>query len=399
MGIKVGVAWLDDPKMSGEDTSGWASSDGGNSFRFSHFSELESDTLWISNAEYEAAKSARHYTVHNLRGEGFLGSYLSSILTDLYPSDRPTNNVAAQQLSAIASRTCRFAVKSYGAKVLSESSLTAGIQEFLKPKTPQLVQESRDPWMTQIMVQAWQKHASCQLSGQRFIRSARRVAVRANRLSHAVGVMQTRIPEGVFEHVEDESALSVDRLLSQDRPFLAQVSVSKVVPEVSEILSFGSSFMSRRGRPLREWVSTPELMLLSRFSLVKVRSAIFWERSGRIPEPIYLPDSFDDDLMVLSYSAGLVAEAHVSALMNGEKMGGKDGVMLYSPMAVFLSAMDRVLTFPLARALRNEGYPISRYGAGSVFLMANTSMLRDLSGFVKDAGLSFPLPEVVGKAA
>lgn len=389
-----GVALLDDAEMSGEDTSGWASVAGGKAFRFSRLSDLESDTIWTTNATYEAGQRAKLFNIHNLRGESFLGPRLTNILDDITGGAHPANNIAVQQLSEISSRTCRFALKSYQESVIAHYSLGIGIFQCVGEKrTP----TSGEQWLDSALVQAYQKDASCDVRSQPFIKHAKSVHVRYNRVLHAAKILETMIPDGGFEYIDgSKSPMSADFLLGQDRPVLAQVSISKIKPEVASILGFGYFTNGRKGASIREWVAGPELAMLAEFSSIKVKGAVFWEKAIPLPKRFALPSTIDDGLLSLSYSVGLVAEAHLSGVTNG-KQEPLSKTMRYTPRAVFLSAMDRALTFPLVRALRSEGFSVMRYGKGSVIIRLSTGMLSGLSAFTRDAGLSFPLPEIADR--
>lgn len=386
-----GVAILDDPELSSEDSSGWASVGGDRAFRFARLSDLESDTIWLNNATFDAARRAKHYSIHNLRGESFLGSRLAMILDDITAGAHPPNNTVAQQLAQIADRTCRFAVRSYKENVLGGYSLGAGIQTFLgETKVP----SSGELWLDAALAGAYQKGASCNTQNQPFIKNAKSVYVRQNRLVHTAKVMEGMIPEGGFEYIPStKRPMTADFLLKQNRPVLAQISVSKVDPDVSGILGFGSFVGGRQGRILREWVAGPELALVAEFASVNVKSAILWEEATPLPRRFQLPSTIDDGLLAMSYSVGLVAESHLAALTSG-KRNDQTQMMQYTARAVFMAALDRVLTFPIVRALRNEGFTILYYGGGGALVRTSTSMLPRLSDFTRDAALSFPLPDI-----
>lgn len=392
--VNFGVAILDDPELAGEDTSGWASVAGGKAFRFSRLSDLESDTIWLNNASFEAARRAKHYAKHNLRGESFLGPRLAMILDDISAGSHPANNLAAQQLSLIADRTCRFAMKSYKETALSKHTLAAGILESTGDTVLPTTGES---WLDVALEMAYQKGAGCDVRSQPFIKHPRSVNLRYNRLMHAAKVMETMVPDGGFEYISaTRQAMTADTLLAQDYPVLAQVSVSKISPEVESILGFGSFVGGRQGRSLREWVAGPELALLSEFASIKIKGAVFWERAIPLPKRFALPDTINDGLMVLSYSVGLMAESHLGGLLSG-KRNDLTKKNQYTPRAVFLAAMDRALTFPLVRALRNEGYTVTYYGSGSANVRVQSSRLPELSLFARDAALAFPLPEIADR--
>jgi len=110
-------------------------------------------------------------------------------------------------------------------------------------------------------------------------------------------------------------------------------------------------------------------------------------RGSAINDTVELPPLLTSDpLLRSSYSAGLVAECYVHALtskryIKGVKKNAK--VKYFFPArAVYLKAVDRMLSYGLARQLSDRNYVVSAYGFGSVTVRATSDLFAEA---VKDA--------------
>lgn len=388
-----GVALYDDAELQGEDQSGWCSEAGNPSSRFSRASDLPNNVIWLTNAEYDAARKVRQHHVHNLRGQSFLPTTIKGIAEDLRLAEHDVNrDVASRALSSIVDRTCRHASKLYegGQELFSGFSLSAGIQNKLFASVPQV-----SPELAFALQSAYQRQSSCNSKGMKFIERPRFVRLRPNRVVHAIDTLSGVIPDGPVEFIRTESRAVSSPEHWLDKAVLARVVVSNVDPKVEPILAFGSSF-SKPGtaRVLREWVSTPELLLLSEYADVSVRAVWHWEKQTTLPEHQQLPAFFSDPTVALSYSAGLLAEAHLAAALAQTPVAKQAaaGDSIKSPRAVFLAARERVLMFMLAKAIRDEGFQVVSYGSGGVMVRISHGQVSEINDFVRESGLSFPLP-------
>ncbi|MGN5477699.1 hypothetical protein ACTMU2_14450 [Cupriavidus basilensis] len=101
--------------------------------------------------------------------------------------------------------------------------------------------------------------------------------------------------------------------------FLAEVLVdmSRADSQYAALAAFGQKASSRM--VLREWVSHPELLWLSRFAPLEIKSVFRSARYVALPERMQLPLALTSDpLLELSYSAGLLAENHWMSLATDE---------------------------------------------------------------------------------
>lgn len=377
---KFGVVLFDDPSLATVNRDGWASAAGETARRHSGVTDLESSTIWITNAEFNAAREAGFGSVHNLRGSSFLASTMKAIADDLRLGVYDANaDSAARALSAIVDRTCRHAASIYRAKDLFGGyTLCQGIQgrTFPEPQTP-------PSDLAYALLSAYQRSSACE-GARKWVDSPNYFRLRLPRIRHAMDVLNGAIPEGPVEYIPGNRLPVTDAQYWVDKPVLAKVSVSRVDPKIAPILAFGSTYS--KTRTLREWVAAPELMLLAEYTKVTVKGVYLWDRWGALPHDQRLPAALTSDPMLdLSYSAGLLAEIHLAAALAAAKP------QQYSPRSVFLAARDRVLSFLVARDLADEGFLVTNYGGGGVQVKVRKGDIPALNDFIRNAGMPFPV--------
>lgn len=383
---RFGVILYDDPTLSGVEITGWCAVAGEEAKRFSSPSDLDSDVIWVTDANFDAARETRQADKHNLRGMSFLSTSLKMMMDDLRLSGNDINrDFAVRALSSIVDRTCRNAAECYGAgkELFSGFSVTSGLQKKLFSEK---VDYPAD--VLYAAKSAWQRNSSCDLKVYNYIDKPHYYRLRPNRVVHAARVLAGRVPCGPVEFIPGSQLRVLDPEYWLDKPILARVSVSHVAPEVAPILAFGSSF-GKGARQLREFVTTSELALLTQYAKVKVKAVFQWEGSEQLQPEQLLPEQVLDPMAALVYSAGLIAEAHLGAALSPTSVARQD---VFSPRAAFLAARERVIMFRLAKAIRDEGFQVTSYGAGTVSVRVKADQIPSLDQLVRDSGLSYPLP-------
>lgn len=383
-----GVVLFDDPTFATSSRDGWASKAGETPRRHRGVTDLDSSVIWITNADFNAAKADGFSKIHNLRGESFLGASIRAVMDDLCLGEFDANSdAAAMSLGQIADRTCRVAWQNYKSPALfSKFSLAQGIQQAIFPPSPE-----PPPELAAAMESAYQKNSSCE-SGKIWIPNAHRYKMRFPRVSYAEDVLKALVPEGPVSFLPGEEAAAHGVEFWTRQPALLRVSITQVDPKVAPILAFGSSFT--HSKILREWASSLELMLLSQYATVEIKGAFVWERWGAIPPDQQLPGQlFSDPLVGVSYSAGLVAESHMTAALSPQ---WEKGGYVHSARSIFVAARDRVLSFQLARELMEEGFSVCSYGGGSAQIKVQKSDRKAVDDFAQAAGLAFPVAGYYG---
>lgn len=379
---QFGVLLFDDPTLASRSRDGWASVAGEPATRHQGVPDLDSDIIWITNAEFAAAREHGLGNIHNVRGSTFLSSSIKAISDDLRRSSFEVNmDVATRTIGSIIDRTCRTSHQMYRVPDLfSGYTLAQGIQRAVFPEG-----DLPPADLAYALKSAYQKSSMCD-NGRAWMENPHYFKVRLGRIEHATDVLSGAVPDGPVEYISGSKLRITDAEFYADKPVLAKVAVSKVDPKIAPIIAFGSSYS--RQRMLREWVAAPELAMLCQYAKVVVKGIYQWERWGALPDVQRLPGELTaEPLFSLSYSAGLMAENHLAATLAPTKPKEQ----IYSPRAVFLAARDRVLSFMLARSIFEEGFTVTNYGMGAASVKVQKGSLSAFDDFVRQGRFAFPL--------
>jgi hypothetical protein len=381
-----GVALLDNPN---ELSAGWACLSGFKPIRFSSPNELETDAVWVTSVKYDEyvrrAKSA-----HNLRRLDYFRTSLPMIAADL--GTRITREYAvtsSELLADIAQRSVSLAVRLYGWTNPVTDLREDLLQEDIRRSLAQAPKPQRH--MVASLISAYQAFSTPTWLPV-YETDMISVTLRYNRLDYAQRILATLVPDEGWNYIPNESVrgFGLDDFLNPERPCLveASVEVGAVDPSLAALIAFGQSPGKRQG--MRKWISQPELMWLHRHARVNVESAYFSPGGRELPASARLsPLLTEDPLLSLSYSAGLVAESHWSALC-GPTYNRQSRLSEVSTWAVWLRAMDRAMCFSLAMDACRAGYQPFGYGNGSVIVNLKKAELPRLLEFAQEHGLSFP---------
>lgn len=363
---EIGIMLYDNPK---ECTSGHASVNGSTPTHVRQPSDLANNVIWITNADYGQFITLGHRNVHNLRGNTFLRTQVHQIAADLGYELAGAHAVdAAPVLSEVASRVFKLAASSYEWKA-GEIANADSLHENIKSRFPRDVYPSNNPALERALRAAYQTDSA--ITRADFVPNSVFLTLRMNRLAHAKKVLSCPIPDDAWEHVS-EVKLPVsqrERLafcLKHDTPILAEVvmDMTRADSEYAALAAFGQKVASRM--VLREWVSHPELIWLSRFAPIEIKSVFRSAEYKALHERMQLPRTLvEDPLMELSYSAGLLAENHWVSLATDEynRLLKKKSL---TPRAVWFRAADRALCFSLAKKALDQGFTVTGYSAGAV---------------------------------
>ena len=393
--MRVGVALFHHTnEETAIDTGGWASIEGEPAMMFVRYTDMASDVMWITNLGFEAFRARGFQNVHNLRGDNFFQTSLRQMDVDLRLSlHSPDNSVLAQVLSRIVSRAMHGIQTSYPAnqidRILGTYNLSTGLQTVL------CADKSTEEQVDVALEKSWQRHSACDVTAQPWVRDRVVVTLRRNRLAHAMNVLGSLVPAGTWERIPESKLPHKDAefYLAGNRPFVAQIVMTRINPDVAKILSFGAQFRGRRrgAGPTREWATSNEIAMLCQFASISVKSIYLADRAMPLDEHYQLPETLTHDpLLMLSYSAGLIAEAHLTSVTVQKPTAHSDRKIV-SPRATFLASYDRVLTFGYAAMVLQAGFIVSSYGAGSVTVFLEPARLPELEAFARHAGFDFPV--------
>lgn len=378
--VTFGAVVFDDDQRP---NSGWASVQGGAAYRIRGTGDLASDIYWWSNLDTKVF--IKYGTIANPKLKR--NDYLRPNMTQLHQElGLVTVRMPAARIAEITSeifqRVMRLAKKHYGLIKPHELTLAIDLYNIL-------VREDRSitPEIDEALHQSYQVWAKCE---NKTPQGSKMVTFRRPRIQHALDVLSTPIPGEQWEFIDEKKMVAeskrVDWLVNQSRPALVRASVKSVQYDVAKIVSFGGG-----AREERAWMSHPELLMLSKFSNIKV-DAVFLSNdyvTQEVNNAMFSGGSFGS----LSVSNGILAENYWVALSSANtlKRFSKEKVSIFSPRSVWLSASDRFHTLLPALMMDGSGFCVRGYGRGMVTMAIQRGALMEARACAAAAGLNAPL--------
>ena len=370
----IGVMLYDN---TNECTSGWASVNGSQATYVRQHSDLANNVVWITNGAFAQYITQGHRNVHNLRPLTFFRTQINQIGTDLgYDMSGANAAQVAPIISEIATRVFKLTAQCYEWKA-GELSNADSLHDNIKSRFPKDT-ALNNPALERALLAAFQTDSA--MSRADFVPNSIFMTLRMNRLAHSKKVLSCPLPDDAWEYVPSVKlpVSQKDRLalcLQHETPILAEVvmDMTRADSEYAALAAFGQKASSRMA--LREWVSHPELLWLSRFAPLEIKSVFRSHHYKALPPKMQLPAMLvTDPLIELSYSAGLLAENHGMSLASDEyqKLTKKK---LLTSRAVWLRAADRALCFALAKKAMDSGFTVTGYGTGAVRIRIQRSEL------------------------
>lgn len=216
-------------------------------------------------------------------------------------------------------------------------------------------------------------------------REAVRMLLRRPRLRHALNLLSSPSPSGPWRFLPGEALEPLERLLASGRPSLCRVRLARVQEACGELYGFGNT-LDRGRRGLRGWAAQPELDALRRMADVDVEAA--WLGGDYRPLGARLPVAVDElvagRFLRLSWSIGVCLEAlWRAALVPPPRRGGsRDRRGDISWQGLWARAADKLLLYPLVRALAERGHGVSCYAFGWIHCLVEPGREEE---FLRDA--------------
>lgn len=390
--VGCGLVLFDSPREPG--LGGWAAIDGGEPVRVENVSSLRNDVVWLSNIDFSSYRAGGLEVQHNLRQSGFLRSEIRQLAGDVGINVAGEGAYdAVRRLSIVASRVYRLAEEHYG---LGDTGFTQPyLAEDIRAKLRIPVSTGNVNSASDFMA-AYQTDS--RVPGKPFIDNSVLLSLRQNRFRHFGSLIQMPVPDNAWVHLP-ESALPdninkrLDHILKEydGKPFIVEVSMEPDCdPELAALTAFGASAASKTG--LRRWVSQPELVWLMKYYKIKVRSAWVSAAYKHLIDKHLLPKHLaSDDLLRLSYSAGILVENHFHAL-SGSAFNRTLQTKTVSPIGVWLRAYDRAIMFAHALDMYRNGFMVTGYGMGGVRVSVSRAggELERLAEYAGENGFVYP---------
>lgn len=385
----LGVVLFDDPRAPG---AGWMSCravHGATAERIAGIGDVPTDLVWVTNVEQGDFYALRLHRDAHLRRANYLRVGLRQLQLEL-GLDSVAPDQACMVLAGVMATVAHLA-RECGLEIgqMRGESLAVLVRDYALGHVERPSQE-----MEAALEGAHQSDSST--PGQ-FTPGARLAMLRRNRAQHALEVLQTPVPEGVWEYMEEvvmpPPRERVAWLLAMERPLLVRARVSRVTPQYAELVAFGVQMRARRARSdLRNWMSHPELMWIREVAEVHITGAfvgtgyggVNWREAVRqaLRRDFGLPPSVlhlgvASGILLENLAAGAMAEMRPSQVVDG----------WYPPRAVWLRAVDRALSFFDAIRVAKAGARVVGYGSGTVRVMVPEGGSEQLALQARNAGV------------
>lgn len=400
--LPLGVFLADNPRNT--VTGGWLSINGGAASRIDDVARLPHGVIVITSQD--PLVFSRLSAIKNLRPPFFLGRNPSAIASDLgIPTkwgERDPKQVC-ESSSSIFKKTIDLISGIYPWRTprpFTKNTVVEDIQNLLGITAMSNATPAIEP---SAFVSAYQSD-SLVYGLNRYEDSEHEfLTLRRNQLDHCRYLCSCPIPNGpkweklTAQQMGSDDYQRIDFALNADFPLLLEVEITEFQDdEMARLVSFGSSVnnTSIKAATVRTHVTDVELNWLSRFASVRILSGLKTAKYLPLPSILSFPKPLEsDELLQLSYSAGLASFIHYQAIgekiftrvvrNNGEKYS-------YSPRNVWLKAYDRAEMFVYALRAHRKGFCVMGYGSGGLRLAYKKDEIPYIMEFAIEQGFFAP---------
>lgn len=380
--MKTGVVLFDDPNIPSQ---AWAARAGERAFRIASVEALSSDTIWMLSLDAQQMYAFGLSGHAIFRGSDYLRLRLDAIADEIMPA-RVGNSERAQVLATIFERVVLLYQRFFEPDVPRERwephpfSMRHAIREALLPYDPDL---RAHPDLYKACTESLQEFVRCAVYVDRN-KGMVTVPVALPRIAHAREVLSCEVPLSLANRriggpYPKNGDLQVQWVAKEGLPMLCQVTVHSVSEEFAGVLSYGGVTSSRprvmgaRGtnhRATRSWMTSNELLWLAPIARIEIHDCFVFEEAGSLMRLPVLGSFFST--VTQADEAGISVPLFAELLWTGVTTAHAHPVKKMTSaniVAPFIRAQERFLCFRKAKRFFDEGYQISGYGAGRIFLV------------------------------
>lgn len=370
----VGCVIFDHPSAIdvGVPCPGYRCIPGESPIRISGPEDLPSNARWLSNVDVDVARWAKYLNSPKLLNDRYLRSKTKYIVGEL-GLGRMSGADQAHVVAGVFSNVMKMSKAFFQMCEPPMYSLISGVPSAIghyQMAFPSDVQE--------VAKQAFQTWTSCagSVDGDHY------TSVVLPRVSHAKQLYEAELPWGSWAPVcKSQLPPEKDRVkwvVNNDSPCIAHITVNRIDPRVSGLVSFasGAGTIGRNARAggvyntlnSRQWATSLELSFLARMADITIHD-VYISECG-LSRRYALPSS--GKLSKLSYSYGILCENLWVSLGCDA-----DGRRSRTPLTAWLHSIDRMACMLKSVPFHKAGIPVTGYGLGRITLAVNESMSHD----------------------
>lgn len=360
--LKVGSVFFDDIH---DHASGYASIAGNPSKKIQGTQDLDSDVIWITNLPYENLTFSGFTGHARFRTSTFLRTDITRISDFIgVPKNNPSHR--AECIAIIVSNVLEITKQIFGFSIIPDGDLKKAIREKIWR-----TDFSLPDFVVEALEDATVSWVPVARSGKPFKTGVSdRVIFRIHPKRTLKAILKEKIPFGYSWTKHTISDPSKIKYLVQERPFLAKVNISKINPEMNDVLNFGGGKSLLKGAR-REWITSVELKTLSEIADVYVKEIIVASDNRFISHPALDKIMGMDNAYCMSLSYNLFLENVWSAISTNHspsQKGNRNFKSFINPAIPFVRTIDREICMSAASQILKAGFDVYGYGTGGVYV-------------------------------
>lgn len=367
-GLKFGCVIFDDPVRREQ---GWKAIGEGESSRVNMegTSALSSDTVWLTNMNYQ------------IGAESGLRDNYRFLVSDYLREDIMA--IAARYNITDSRRIAELGAKLLNRTMLLSAKLLEAEEDFplrgnLRRGFREIVGIGKNPLVTTDMAnrinEATTNNTNCEREAggrhENDVVGIYRIPPR----EHCLRILDTMLPFGDFVEVPknelpdqkaDQSVVQEFLKEHGGTPGIYKITCRSFNPNFNNLINYGDSAGGSGGPYRRQWVSSPEVLMLSSLADITIHQAFVTPSTFRLRDPMKIADKLpwqaDLSMTVGIFFENLWTGISIRGCRKSPNSPEKVYINTFTP---FLRAMDRMLLFDRAVKFQAAGFEVLGYSTG-----------------------------------
>lgn len=407
----IGVCLFDDPT---DPSSGcWFSVAGEEAKRASGVNALPPKLTWVTNIKYNDFRQNGLSQLGNIKETHYMRTDTDKMIKELCSLKNDNNMENCRILSEVFNRTVVFGTSNLGVQVFSGNyKYLSCIEDAVNLKSVKAKPFTDYAYIQEAIENSYQANQGRlgvkpnntkdytfvfpRTSYYRWLLS-KKLPVNSDQfatVSFKNGDLSIGIKDGRLLDFHNERFNKFSEMVNKnDFAYFFQIEVPHIEKSHTSFATFSCGNGSGRDSFKRTWASLPEILHLSRFSVVKIFNG-YKTPLSHLPSEItsLVSNSSGDELDMIeqaSLSKGLFLE-NVFSMLAG-KIGGSGSSGNNTALGAYLRAYDRMACLCVAEMFNSMGYAVGSYSTGRILLFLKDNEVKEACGLAMLLGLIPPI--------